>query len=63
MNKYKIISKIGNHESYFYGESILYSDGEYYFMIDDQIMLILSQEYCYEPMIVVHDDLYKKGKH
>ncbi|WP_025115361.1 hypothetical protein [Lysinibacillus fusiformis] len=59
MNKYKIISRNGNHENYFYGESILYSGSEYIFMIDNKVMLTLSQKYYYEPMLVVYDDLYK----
>lgn len=59
MNKYKVISRYGDHENYFYGESILYSDGEYIFMIDNEVMLILSRKYYYEPMLVVYDDLYK----
>ena len=43
MNKYKVISRYGNHENYFYGESILYSDSEYIFMVDNKVMLILSK--------------------
>lgn len=59
MNKYKIISRNGNLENYFYCESILYSDSEYIFMIDNKVMLTLSQKYYYEPMLVVYDDLNK----
>ncbi len=53
MNKYKVKSRYGNHENYFYGESILYSDGEYIFMVDNKVMLILSKKYYYEPMLVL----------
>jgi len=62
MNKYKIISKIDNHEHYIYSDNILLSDSDYIFMMGNKIMSVLNRETFYEPMIIVYDDLYKEGK-